>query len=243
MRKRNIFLFFFSFVLYFTSNAQKAPVVIELFTSQGCSSCPPADRLIAEIDNTYPDQEVYILSYHVDYWDYIGWKDPFASQANTQKQYEYARRFRSRNVYTPQAVINGREHFTGSNKSQLYSRLQHYQSDEKIIGIELTEVNNKDQAVHVNYALDEGADEITVAVVIKERTTAVKRGENRNRTLKNTNIVVTEQTVKLNGNQGSLSLNIPDWLTSDDDISIIAYATSWQTGVVGVTSSSLNQGS
>ena len=97
--------------------------VVELFTSQGCSSCPPADELLAEVQEQYGD-DVITLSYHVDYWDYIGWKDPFASQAITQKQYAYATAFRSRQVYTPQAVINGNSHFTGSDQRKMNLALQ-----------------------------------------------------------------------------------------------------------------------
>ncbi len=240
--QKNIFLILLGTLLMQSHLfAQKAPVVIELFTSQGCSSCPPADQLIADIEEQYKGEEVYILSYHVDYWDYIGWKDPFGSKAYTEKQYDYASRFRSRSVYTPQAVINGREHFTGSNRSQLYSRLKHYQTKAKKVDIQLTEISQEHQGIVVDYKLASilDAKEITIAAVVKERTTVIKRGENRNRTLKNTHIVIAEKTLELSTDKGQVNLSIPDWVEDKDSIEIIAYATSPTTGIVGATAVNL----
>ncbi|MGE0501073.1 MAG: DUF1223 domain-containing protein [Rhizobiaceae bacterium] len=88
--------------------------VVELFTSQGCNSCPAADRFLGELAEK---GEVVALAYHVSYWDYLGWKDTLASEENTDRQYEYMRSFGARSVYTPQAVINGRKHVSGSDRS------------------------------------------------------------------------------------------------------------------------------
>lgn len=85
---------------------QSAPVIIELFTSEGCSSCPPADKWLATLKGR---SDVIALSFHVDYWDYLGWPDPFASKANTDRQRRYAAIAKSRNIYTPQIVANGRD--------------------------------------------------------------------------------------------------------------------------------------
>jgi hypothetical protein len=87
--------------------------VVELFTSQGCNSCPPADEFFAELA-AKPD--LVTLSYHVDYWDYLGWQDTLSRKENTERQFEYMRAFNSRSVYTPQAVINGRTHVNGANR-------------------------------------------------------------------------------------------------------------------------------
>lgn len=89
-------------------------VVLELFTSQGCSSCPAADVQLEEAKKNYPER-VFALSYHVDYWNYIGWEDPFSKKAYTFKQREYNQKFRSSSNYTPQLVVNGKEHFGGSD--------------------------------------------------------------------------------------------------------------------------------
>jgi hypothetical protein len=93
------------------------PVVLELFTSQGCSSCPPADRLLTRLAQDAKLQgKVLPLSFHVDYWDYIGWRDPFASPRWSERQRDYARAFRSSRIYTPQLVVNGRTECVGSNE-------------------------------------------------------------------------------------------------------------------------------
>jgi len=88
--------------------------VVELFTSQGCTSCPPADALLADLAQA---GDVVALAYHVDYWDYLGWRDTLATADNTARQYEYSDAFGSRSVYTPQAVINGRTHVNGADRA------------------------------------------------------------------------------------------------------------------------------
>jgi hypothetical protein len=97
--------------------AAGGPVVLELFTSQGCSSCPPADRLLTRLaqDGALKDR-VIPLSFHVDYWDYIGWQDPFASARWSERQREYGRAFRSNRIYTPQLVVNGKSECVGSQE-------------------------------------------------------------------------------------------------------------------------------
>ena len=96
------------------------PWAIELFTSQGCSSCPPADRQLGKLARR-PD--IVALSFHVDYWDYIGWKDRFASKATTERQRAYARTLRQKYVYTPEMVVDGRVHQPGIQDSQVESML------------------------------------------------------------------------------------------------------------------------
>ncbi|SDR27502.1 DUF1223 domain-containing protein [Pseudovibrio sp. Tun.PSC04-5.I4] len=96
--------------------------VIELFTSQGCSSCPPADRFIDELSSTQKD--VITLSYHVDYWDYIGWKDTLGSPVFTQRQRDYAKSRGDAQIYTPQVVVNGQGHMVGSNRADVTSAIR-----------------------------------------------------------------------------------------------------------------------
>lgn len=99
------------------ARAVDAPVVVELFTSEGCSSCPPADKLLAELATEMQNNDrVFFLAHHVDYWDHIGWKDPYASKAATTRQRAYARAFGSSDVYTPQMVVGGTTGFVGSDK-------------------------------------------------------------------------------------------------------------------------------
>src|ERR1700736_1842766 len=94
--------------------AGERPIVVELFTSQGCSSCPPADALLAELAQR-PD--VIALGFHIDYWDDLGWKDPLSSPAATARQRDYARQFGRRQVYTPQLVVDGAEEAVGSDRA------------------------------------------------------------------------------------------------------------------------------
>src|SRR5690606_32640834 len=103
-----------------SASAQVQGPVVELYTSQGCSSCPPADAFLAELAER---DDLIALSFHVDYWDYIGWKDTFASPANTARQRGYADALRSRRVYTPQMVIDGAAHEIGSNRAGVLAEL------------------------------------------------------------------------------------------------------------------------
>ena len=92
-------------------------VVVELFTSEGCSSCPPADALLAQLvsDQKIAGAEVIALEEHVDYWNHLGWTDPFSSQEFTFRQQEYEEKFRTGSVYTPQMIVDGRDEFAGGN--------------------------------------------------------------------------------------------------------------------------------
>ncbi len=96
---------------------KKVPVLVELFTSEGCSSCPPADRVLAQLEKerTTADAEIITLALHVDYWNYLGWKDEFSSSVYSQRQNGYAEKFNLDSIYTPQMVVDGQNQFVGSN--------------------------------------------------------------------------------------------------------------------------------
>jgi hypothetical protein len=98
-----------------TGHAQEAPVVVELFTSQGCSSCPPAEAFLTDL--AHQRRDVLPLAFHVTYWDYLGWKDPYAFDAATVRQRDYARHLGDDGVYTPQMMVDGTTSFVGSNRS------------------------------------------------------------------------------------------------------------------------------
>ena len=103
--------------------ADSRPVVVELFTSQGCSSCPPADRLLGELARR---ADVLALGFHISYWDNLGWKDPLSSQASTDRQRAYARQFGGR-VYTPQIVVEGSREAVGSDRAAVFAALREAQ--------------------------------------------------------------------------------------------------------------------
>jgi hypothetical protein len=108
------------------TGAERVPVVLELFTSEGCSSCPPADALLAKLAELQPVAGVDVigLEEHVDYWDHQGWVDPFSSPQWTQRQQDYAARFTDHGVYTPELVVNGRSAFVGSRISETYRAIK-----------------------------------------------------------------------------------------------------------------------
>src|SRR5246127_3918229 len=114
--------------------AGKRPPLVELFTSEGCSSCPPADALLAELAGR-PD--VLALSFHVDYWDRLGWRDPFSSPAATERQQRYAELLRLATVYTPQIVIDGKRQAVGSNRGEVERALNSARRSHEGVPVEL----------------------------------------------------------------------------------------------------------
>jgi hypothetical protein len=174
--------FAFVTVLATSAQAQEAPVVVELFTSQGCSSCPPADAFLTEL--AHQRRDVLPLAFHVTYWDYLGWKDPYSMDAATARQREYARHLGEDGVYTPQMVVDGAKGFLGSSRAEGLSAI----------------AGAVRKQVPVSVARDAGSLLIMVgAGVGKARVllvgfdptheTPVGRGENRGHTLLESNVV------------------------------------------------------
>ena len=166
--------------------------LIELFTSEGCSSCPPADEALGEIQKKYNDKNVLVLSYHVDYWNKLGWKDIFSDVFFTQRQEYYSNIFRLKNIYTPQVVVNGKKEFLGSDKSKLISSIEEQLDERSAVSIKINVVQNTEGKIDVHYSA-EGTDakkEQAILVLIqKMATNEIKKGENKGRTLHHINIV------------------------------------------------------
>ena len=165
--------------------------VLELFTSQGCSSCPPADVLLKEFS---ADDSVLALSFAVDYWDYLGWKDTLASRANTERQYSYAAQRGDRSVYTPQIIINGREHAVGNDSRAIKRSIDRQQKDHGgTMGVEVDLTVSGDAiTVGLGSARDgvrSRSAKVWLVLYAKKRVVKIARGENRGKTITYTNVV------------------------------------------------------
>ena len=221
-------------------SSEDVKVVLELFTSQGCSSCPPADKLLAQVQEQYPN-EVLALSYHVDYWDYIGWKAPFGSSAYTKKQRAYNRKFRENSNYTPQLVINGKEHLVGSNSRVLAQKLNEYGKRSLENKVTLSAVKKTAGKVDFMYAVAGDLNEklLRAVLVLDEKTTWVQRGENRNRELQNSHVVVAEKYLDLTESKGNLSMTIPALVSKNDAVSLIVLTENEALDITGGTQAKL----
>mgnify|MGYP001628002201 CR=1 FL=1 len=153
--------------------------VVELFTSQGCSSCPPAD---AELARLTEEGGILTLSYHVDYWNYLGWKDTLSSAANTERQHGYARTLGARSVYTPQAVVNGRDHANGANDAAIRGLLSGFETSGRGLTVDIG-LKRMADTLEVTIAGAPVSDkaEIIVAYFDESHTVEIPRGENRGR--------------------------------------------------------------
>ena len=172
-----------------SARADGPKVVLELFTSQGCSSCPSADSLLGELAESRDD--VVALSFHVDYWDYIGWEDRFATAETTERQRAYARHLGVAYVYTPQLVVDGARHVVGSNRRAVDDAIDVSKSS-KARRAPVTITSSAPDRLTVEIGRAEGYyGEATVWLVSVDRQheTTVDAGENRGRTLLNFNVV------------------------------------------------------
>ena len=191
-----------------TPRGATGPLVLELFTSQGCSSCPPADRLLDRlaakgIDGT----ELAPLSFHVDYWDDLGWPDPYASPAWTERQRQYAVSLRDRSVYTPQLVVGGRAGMVGSNAVSVTSAIARAERPALLPAT----ATWKEGAVEITATAPADAD-VLVALWEDGTKTAVPRGENAGETLRADRVVRTLGRVAKAGEKGTITVKIaPGW--------------------------------
>ena len=195
--------------------AQSGPVVVELYTSQGCSSCPPADELLGKLAKR---DDVLALSLHVDYWDYIGWKDIFASPQYTDRQHAYARAAGKRMVYTPQMVIAGQDHVIGTKPGDVSRLLKSHAKTPSPVQLAISK--NGDQLV-IQAQADGGTGKMVVQLVrfVDGETVQIKRGENAGRALSYHNIV-THWSVLKNWN-GAKPLTLTADVTGDESVAVI----------------------
>jgi hypothetical protein len=181
-----------AFLLVSASWAQNVPVVVELFTSEGCSSCPPADALLEQLDRTQPvaGAHLVVLGEHVDYWDRQGWRDPHSSAAFTARQQAYALRF-ARDPYTPQIVIDGRTEAVGNDRAAVLSAIKAAVDDSRVVLRIVPEEGGSKVRVEAD-PLPAGKlrkAELFVARALDSGASDVLRGENSGRKLHHVAIV------------------------------------------------------
>lgn len=199
-----------------TDNSSGSPIVLELFTSQGCSSCPPADDLMRQLAGR---DDVIGLALHVDYWDYIGWKDVFASPQYTKRQKQYARAAGERAVYTPQMIIGGVDHVIGAKPVEVMEHLSAHAALDT--GVSLSLRRDGDTLLIVARTLRPLAVPATVQMVryTPEARVSISRGENAGRTVSYTNIVTAWNV--LGEWSGAGPLDIDTSITGDAPVVVI----------------------
>jgi hypothetical protein len=166
------------------ANATERPVVVELFTSQGCSSCPPANAYLNEMVRQRRD--VLALAFHVTYWDRLGWKDPFSLESATDRQAVYGRRFGD-GSYTPEMVVDGASSAVGSDRGQVGSAIENAKRNgQTAAAVNVTKAGDQ---VSIEVGAGSGTGRVLLVGFDREHTTAIGRGENSGRTLTEANVV------------------------------------------------------
>ena len=201
--------------------------VIELFTSQGCSSCPSADQLLSQtINEAKKDgRKIFALSFHVDYWNRLGWADPFSAKEYSQRQRTYAAQLNDNSVYTPQMIVNGSRQFVGSDALDLKDALnKSLNTAPAAVFKTLTASVQINAPPRVKFSLDGNyaGCNINFALISLSETTSIKRGENGGLTLSNENIVRQFITVPATA-EGIINFKLSPVPSSASNMAIVAY--------------------
>lgn len=224
------------------TNSDKGFAVVELFTSEGCSSCPSAEAVAEKLNKEMGDKPVYILAYHVDYWDRGGWRDVFSSKDYTKRQNDYANWFNLSSIYTPQVVVNGKNEFVGSQEGTLRNAIQSGLKGGSKASVELDHATENAGKVSVAYHATAGPNiDLVTALVQPYAQVKVKGGENGGRTLSHVRIVRQVQHQALNGSkEGNISLTLPKG-TDTKNWEVVSFLQDTNTGeILGATQVALN---
>ncbi len=197
------------------SQAQtKPPVLVELFTSEGCSDCPPADNILNAMARQPPaDLNIIPLAFHVTYWNHLGWQDRFSAERYTERQQQYRDLLHFDNIYTPQTVIDGRYEIVGNNGPKLLTLIRRAAAAPKPVTLELS--SNGDSVSVSAKGSNSSSAKVLLAITEDDLATEVKAGENRSRTLQHSAVVRSLETLgKLKDDVFARSLPLklkPDW--------------------------------
>lgn len=203
-----------------TAGPQRPAVLVELFTSEGCSSCPPADALLGKLNGRETESGALIvgLSEHVTYWNHLGWSDPFSQALFTERQSAYGARFRLDSVYTPQMVVNGREQVVGSDAQALLGALGKQRETGVALRIDSVEEDaKKGETVMFSLtgAVPRGGLDIVAVVAEDMQSSSVSRGENAGRRLAHVAVARTMMRVATMKEAGSktVTVAVPGWVS------------------------------
>jgi len=191
--------------------------VLELFTSEGCSSCPDADALLARVQKQAGNKPVYVLAFHVDYWNRLGWKDGFSDARYSRRQYQYSRLLGTQ-VYTPQVVINGQSECVGSDEPAINSAIKEALNTTEAVSLSIRGRQSA-ASIHLDYKVtgNAGNNQLVIALVQKQAVSQVTKGENEGRTLAHAQIVRDLYTIDLpRANAGTLLVKLPDAFNTRD---------------------------
>jgi hypothetical protein len=183
-----------------TAEANRTPVLVELFTSEGCSSCPPADALLAKLDHVQPidGAEIIVLGEHVDYWDNLGWHDRFSSHQYTERQSQYCGRLRVEGPFTPQMIVDGTDQFVGNDAAHAVRAIQHAAQNSKIkLILSQPVVDGRKISASVSIPATEvqTKGDLYAALVDPTDSTEVRSGENGGHRLQHVGVVRSLQRV------------------------------------------------
>jgi hypothetical protein len=198
------------------ANAAERPVVVELFTSQGCSSCPPANAYLNEMSRGRRD--VLALAFHVTYWDRLGWKDPFSMEAATDRQAVYGRRFGD-GSYTPEMVVDGAAGMVGSARDEVGSAIETAKRKSQTAA-SVNVIKNGEQ-VTIEVGAGSGSAKVLLIGFDREHTTAIGRGENSGRTLTEANVVRSFRAV---GQWSGAALRLSEHFPQGQDVAVLLEA-------------------
>jgi hypothetical protein len=196
--------------------AAERPVVVELFTSQGCSSCPPANAYLNDLVRDRRD--VLALGFHVTYWDRLGWKDPFSLEAATARQGRYGQRFGD-GSYTPEIVVNGVTSHVGSDRAEVGSAIE--QAKRQSQSAAAVDIKSDGRQLSIDVGNGSGSGRVLLIGFDHEHQTAIRRGENSGRTFQESNVV---RSIKSVGNWTGAALRISETLPEGQDAAVIVEA-------------------
>lgn len=226
-----------------TLSAGEPFALVELFTSEGCSSCPRADKHASDLveQASEDDRNLYVLSFHVDYWDRLGWKDPYSSAGATERQSAYAQAWRARTAYTPQMVVNGAVGFNGSDRERAKEEIDKALKRPAPVDV-VAEVNvSGADELKVNASIEMDVEllhrdwDVVAAVVERGLSQKPDRGENKGRKLAHDNVVRVFDTKALETDDASFILEVPDDVDREKS-SVIVFVQDQRTRkILGVT--------